>query len=336
MDKNIQFVSLPRFNLMGIDILRNFCKINWLDIILAIFPATFVIISENITKITLIEKIMRVDKNTQNNNFANFYRQSMSGHSVSFLTSILLGAVPNAIYAENIALMEINNIEDSNKHKIIKERDNNIEKYYNKLSNYPLIIAGCLSIFFSFFTFFQTILTSILSPVYGGMKLFIFALISAKGVQLLVDRKVNYKKVTNQILTSITLLAGLSNISIDLEVTQISGLSLAFLVGVVVNLVFNLLSYMGLINEKLNMIDVIEICYSIFNKQYPVIVKSNTMSTDNFKQYIRDEDRTEWMFDSVNNITKARIVLDENKKLKIKKKDDKIVIKTKSFLRRII
>ena len=141
-----------------------------------------------------------------------------------------------------------------------------------------------MSIFFSFFTFFQTILTSILSPVYGGMKLFIFALISAKGVQLLVDRKVNYKKVTNQILTSITLLAGLSNISIDLEVTQISGLSLAFLVGVVVNLVFNLLSYMGLINEKLNMIDVIEICYSIFNKQYPVIVKSNTMSTSNLKQ----------------------------------------------------
>ena len=251
MDKDIQFVSLPLFNLMGFDILRNFCKINWLDIILAICPATFVVISENITKITLIEKIMRMDKNTQSNNFANFYRQSMFGHSISFLTSILLGAVPNAIYAENIALMEINNIEDSNKYKIIKEKDNKIVKYCNKLSNYPLIIAGFLCIFFSFFTFFQTILTSIPTPVYGGMKLFIFALISAQGVQLLVDRKVNYKKVINQILTSITLLTGLSNISINLKVTQISGISLAFWVGVVVNLVFNLLSYMGLINEKI-------------------------------------------------------------------------------------
>ena len=37
----------------------NLCKIKWLDIILAVLPATIIVISENITKITLIEKIMR-------------------------------------------------------------------------------------------------------------------------------------------------------------------------------------------------------------------------------------------------------------------------------------
>ena len=85
--------------------------------------------------------------------------------------------------------------------------------------------------------------------------------------------------------------------------------------------------------KKLNIIDVIEICYSVFHKHYPVIIKSNTMSLDNFVQYIRDEDRTERMIDLVNNITKAKVILDENKMLQIiKKKDDKIIIKTRSFL----
>ena len=95
--------------------------------------------------------------------------------------------MPNAIYAENIALMEINNIEGANKNRFYEE-DNNIAKYYVKISIYPLKIASIFAILFSFFTFFQTILSSIPMPVYGGMELFIFALISAQGVQLLVDR----------------------------------------------------------------------------------------------------------------------------------------------------
>lgn len=268
---------------------------------------------------------MRTDKNTYKNDFSNFYPLSILGHSISFLLSILLGSVPNAIYAENIALMEINNIEGANKNKIYEEKDNNIAKYYIKISTYPLIIASAIAILFSFFTLFQTILSSIPMPVYGGMELFIFALISAQGVQLLVDRKVNYKKVTNQIITSVTLLTGLSGISINLNVTQISGLSLAFLVGVILNLCFKLFSYFGKINEKLNVVDIIEVCYSVFNKYYNIVLKSDEISDNEFKQYLTGENRTEQTLNLVSNLSKCKIVFEENN-IEINEGNDGIII----------
>lgn len=327
INTNTQFFSLPYFNSIFTyeNIPNNFYKIKWIDIILAVLPATVIVISENITKITLVEKIMRTDQNIYENDFSNFYPISIFGHSISFLVSILIGAVPNAIYAENIALMEINNIEGANKNKIYEEKDNNIAKYYIKISTYPLKIAGVIAIIFSFFTFFQTILSSIPMPVYGGMELFIFALISAQGVQLLVDRKVNYKKVTNQIITSVTLLTGLSGISINLNVTQISGLSLAFLVGVTLNLFFKLFSYFGKINEKLNISEIIEVCYLVLDKHYNVILESDEISNDEYKQYLAGENRTEKILNLVYNLSKCKIVFEGNS-LEINEGNDGIII----------
>lgn len=334
INTNTNIFTLPHFNfIFGYKtIQKDFYQIKWLDIFLAVLPATIIVISENITKITLVEKIMRTDKNTCKNDFSNFYPLSILGHSVAFIVSILLGSVPNAIYAENIALMEINNIEGSNKNKIYEEGDNHISKYYIKISTYPLIIASSIAIILSFFTFFQTILSSIPMPVYGGMELFIFALISAQGVQLLVDRKVNYKKVTNQIITSVTLLTGLSGISIKLNVTQISGLSLAFLVGVILNLFFKLFSYFGKINEKLKVVDIIDICYSVFNKQYQVIVESNDISPIEFEQYLKGENRTEQILDLVNNLSKCKITFNENIIEINEGNDSVIIIKVKPFI----
>lgn len=313
-NSNAPFFSLPHINFGNtcVNLKDNFYKIKWLDIILAVLPATIIVISENITKITLVEKIMRSDENTRENDLSNFYPLSILGHSISFLTSILFNSVPNAIYAENIALMEINNIEGSNKNKIYEEKGNNIAKYYNKISTNPLKIASAIAILFSFFTLSQTILSSIPMPVYGGMELFIFALISAQGVQLLVDRKVNYKKVTNQIITSVTLLTGLSGISIDLNVTQISGLSLAFLVGVILNLFFKVLSYFGKINEKLSVIDIVEICYSIFSKNNDVDIETDRISSNEFEHYLKGENRTEQILDIVNNITECKLMFNKN------------------------
>ncbi len=331
---NTNIFSLPHFNFIFRykNILKDFYQINWLDILLAVLPATVIVISENITKITLVEKIMRTDKNTCKNDFSNFYPLSVFGHSIAFLVSILFGSVPNAIYAENIALMEINNIEGFNKNQIYAEEDNNIAKYYTRISTYPLVIASAFSIALSFFTFFQTILSSIPMPVYGGMELFIFALISAQGVQLLVDRKVNYKKVTNQIITSVTLLTGLSGISINLNVTKISGLSLAFLVGVILNLFFKLFSYFGKINEKLKVIDIIDVCYSVFNKRYKVIVEANEVSPTEFEQYLKGENRTEQILDLVNNLSKCKMIFNENSIQIDEGNDSVIIIKVKPFI----
>lgn len=312
----------------------DFEEVELLKLFIAIIPATVVVFSENITKITLLEKIIRAEKekgkleeNTEGeatvklqdrDNLADFYQRSIWGHAISLFASVVMRSVPNTVYAQNIALMEINNVESYNNCKIEKEEGNNIADYYNRLSVYPLIMASMLLIICSFFTFFQDILSGIPKPVYGGIELFVFSIISAQGLQLLVDRKVNYKKITNQIITSATLLAGLSGVSIDLKVAEISGLSLGLLVGGSLNLLFKVFSYYGMINEKISVIDVLETCDSVFDKGYDISVSPKNIDLEELSEYLEGKNRTEFILDLVNGITAAEIKI-----------DDKIIIITK-------
>lgn len=328
-------------NISSID----FEQIDLLNIFIAIIPATIVVFSENITKITLLEKMIRAEKKEKTKeaaeevigesadeyDLADFYERSIWGHAVSFILSVIMRSVPNTVYAQNIALMEIHNVENYNNIKVEKEQGNNIAKYYERLSVYPLGIASIFLIICSFFTFFQNNLSDIPKPVYGGMELFVFSIISAQGVQLVVDRKVNYKKITNQIITSATLLAGLSGVSIDLNVAEISGLSLGFLVGVSLNLFFRICSYFGLINEKLNVIDVLETCDSVFHKEYNISVGPENIDRKELNEYIEGKNRTEPILDLVNGIKEAEIKIGD-KTIKIIEENENIVLEVAPYL----
>lgn len=304
-----------------------FEEVDLLNIFIAIIPATIVVFSENITKITLLEKMIRAEKKED---LADFYQRSILGHAISFFASVLMRSVPNTVYAQNIALMEINNVENYNNNKIEEEEGNNIAKYYDRLAVYPLIIASGLLIICSFFTFFQDNLTGIPKPVYGGMELFVFSIISAQGVQLVVDRKVNYKKITNQIITSATLLAGLSGVCIDLNVAKIEGLSLGFLVGVLLNLFFKVCSYFGLINEKISVIDILEVCDGVFNKEYDVSVGPENIDRTELNEYLEGKNRTDSILDLVNSIKEAEIKIGD-KEINISEENENIVLKVTPY-----
>jgi len=228
--------------------------------------------------------------------------------------------------------MELNNVENYNNIKIEKEKDNHIAEYYNRLSVYPLYITSALFIICSFLTLFQDILSGIPKPVYGGMELFVFSIISAQGVQLLVDRKVNYKKVTNQIITSATLLAGLSTVSINLKVAEISGLSLGLLVGVSLNLIFKVFSYYGKINEKINVIEVLEVCDSVFRNEYEVSVEPVNIEQADLSDYMCGKNRMDSILDLVNSITKAEVTVKGAKIAISKEANENIVITVSPYL----
>lgn len=333
IDKSNKIISFP--NIIITPFFKNIeiRKIDWLNILIAIIPATIVVFSENITKITLLEKIIRAEDSSDKNDLAKFYQRSISGHAFSFLTSILIGSVPNTVYAQNIALMEINNVENYDRNKIHEEKGNNISKYYERLSTYPLVITSIIALICSFFTIFQDILSNIPKPVYGGMELFVFSIISAQGVQLLVDRKVDYKKITNQIITSATLLAGLSGVSINLKVAEINGLSLGLLVGVILNWSFKLLSYFGLINEKVTVVDIIEECMTIFNTGVIENVQPNIVDSETLKEYLQGENRTDYVSSLVYNIINAEIVIPNNIKIILSKdENDNISIEITPYL----
>lgn len=102
-------------------------------------------------------------------------------------------------------------------------------------------------------------------------------------------------------------------------------MSLAFLVGVILNLFFKLFSYFGKINEKLNIIEIIDICYSALEEHYHVILESDKISNDEYKQYLTGVNRTEQILNSVYNISKCKIIFEENV-LEINEGNDGIII----------
>lgn len=315
----------------------DFGNVEWGKIAVAVLPAVIIIFSENITKVTLLEEMFMQDKDKNKDKDEEYkkflkglYSNSAIGQAVGCLISFVMYSVPMAVYSENIALLSVHNIEDYEKKKILPEEKRDIQKYYNKVSAYPHLIAGFIALFCSVLTFFRNVLVSIPNPVYGGMELFVFGLITAQGVMLVVNRRVNYKKITNQMITAATLVAGLSGAKITIYGTEITGLSFALLVGLAFNLVIIFLRYMGWVNERLDFMEVCEICVPLLKKRKKIetvkIVNHTEISPELFQEYIDGESKTEAMMDFMANINAVEIAMQGDICLKIERTGNEKII----------
>jgi len=250
----------------------------WLSILVAVIPPTLVAFSETIGRTSIFKgMIVRFDENNKElkERTENVGPDASIDHSLSSLFSSIVGTVPTAIYAENLAIMNLHadthtRDKRTRKRNKIKQKDNNynthtkaigvINTFYNELSIIPYIIAAGAFIIASFVGFFDNIMLFIPDPVYDGMGLFIFALIAAPGVQMLVDEYVNYGKITNQILTGGVLLAGVSPISIPLGTIELSGMSLGLFIGLILNFSFRFITLVGKQSERITLYELYACC----------------------------------------------------------------------------
>jgi hypothetical protein len=92
------------------------------------------------------------------------------------------------------------------------------------------------------------------------MELFLFGIIAAPGIQLLVETGVNFRKLTNQILTGSVLIAGVSGFSIQIGFISLRGMGLGLTIGVALNLVFRVLSAMGRLGERMTFAEALALC----------------------------------------------------------------------------
>ncbi|MDR0914359.1 MAG: hypothetical protein LBM65_04265 [Oscillospiraceae bacterium] len=237
---------------------------SWISILIAIIPSTLVAFSESIGRITVLDGMY----STYNENKPkDLLGNSLIYHSISAIISAFIGTVPTSIYAENIAVMELNaNTLLQKKASLSGKLKRNLSDMYSVFSFYPYLWAAGISIAASCLIVIQNILGSIPKPVWGGMEFFIFALISAPGIQMMVEKYVDYTKITNHILTGSVLLAGISGFSIHLGAVDLKGMSLGLFIGVILNLVFKLFAYFGWLNEQMSLYEVIEICRNYVHK----------------------------------------------------------------------
>ena len=247
--------NLPRFDFP----LRYFPK-NWATLLLAIVPVTLIVFTENLGRVTVINRMVDTngtDTNIYSKESVKQLHLGLFSHGISSMAATLMGSVPNTIYAENIAIMGIQDTE------VKEDPDPKIRAMTKPYSVYPYLAAAAFAILFSFVGILQRFILAIPKEIIGGMELFLFGIISAPGIQLLVEQRVNYKKVSNQIITAAVLVTGVSGLSVNFAFVELKGMSLGFVVGILLNLLVQLLKWLGKISDTVDFDELVEECLAV-------------------------------------------------------------------------
>ncbi|MGM0603746.1 MAG: uracil-xanthine permease family protein [Bacillota bacterium] len=185
-------------------------------------------ISGNLKAITLIAPIALVTmvehlgdvlaiSSTTKNDFIEDpgLHKTLLGDGIATLMAGLFGGPPNTTYGENVGVLAIT-------------------KVYN-----PFIIqmTAVIVILSSFVQKLGVMIRTIPVPVMGGIVFLLFGMIASIGLRTLVENQVDLSKNRNLVIVSVTLLVGISNLTISVAGLDFAGMGLAALVGIIMNLI---------------------------------------------------------------------------------------------------
>ncbi|NMC33845.1 MAG: uracil permease [Veillonellaceae bacterium] len=187
-----------------------------------ILPAAFVVLAEHIGHLVvtgnIVEKDLVKDPGLD---------RSLLGDGISNVLSGLVGATPNTTYGENIGVMAITKV----------------------FSVWVIGGAACIAIAISFIGKFAAIIRSIPVPVMGGVCILLFGVIAAAGIRMLIEKKVDYTKSRNLILTSVVLISGISGATVKVGAVELKGMALGTIVSILISLLFFVLDKFNLAND---------------------------------------------------------------------------------------
>ena len=187
-----------------------------------IMPAAFVVLAEHIGHLVvtgnIVEKDLVKDPGLD---------RSLLGDGISNVLSGLVGATPNTTYGENIGVMAITKV----------------------FSVWVIGGAACIAVAISFIGKFAAIIRSIPVPVMGGVCILLFGVIAAAGIRMLIEKKVDYTKSRNLILTSVVLISGISGAMIKVGAVELKGMALGTIVSILISLLFFVLDKFNLAND---------------------------------------------------------------------------------------
>ena len=210
--QNVAFFTIPDFHIAKFD----------LNAILTICPVILVITAEHIGHQVVTGKIVGRDLIKDPG-----LHRSLLGDNLSTAISGFLGSVPTTTYGENIGVMAVTGV----------------------YSVQVIAGAGIFSILMAFIGPLSAFIATIPGDVIGGITFLLYGMIGTSGLRILVDKKVDYSKNSNLILTSVVFVAGLSGLTLNFGTVSLSGMTLAALTAVVISLAFYLLGKAKLMND---------------------------------------------------------------------------------------
>ncbi|QPA33083.1 uracil permease [Anoxybacillus caldiproteolyticus] len=184
--------------------------VTW-DIVLLMVPVAVVTLSEHIGHQLVLSKVVGRDyiKNPG-------LHRSILGDGTATMISALIGGPPKTTYGENIGVLAITRV----------------------YSVYVLAGAAIIAIIFGFIGKVTALISSIPTPVMGGVSILLFGIIASSGLRMLVDSKIDFGDKRNLVISSVILVIGIGGAVLKVsEQFQIQGMALAAICGVLLNLV---------------------------------------------------------------------------------------------------
>ena len=201
------FIAVPNFYIPFVHYKLNFSAL------LTIAPIALVTISEHIGDHKVLSEIIGKDL-IINPGLDN----TLLGDGIATFTAGLIGGPANTTYGENTSVVGMTKV----------------------ASVWVIGPAAIIAIIFGFLGQLTAIISSIPSPVLGGVSILLYGFISVNGLKILIQNKVDFENTKNVIVASSMLVLGLGGAAISIITknisVSISGMSLAALVGILLNL----------------------------------------------------------------------------------------------------
>lgn len=206
------WIQIPEFYAPSFDI----------NAILIIAPAALVVLVEHIGHLmvtgNVVDRDLIKDPGLSRSLFADGCSNVLSG---------FFGATPNTTYGENIGVMAITRV----------------------YSVWVIGGAACMAILLSFVGKLSELIRGIPVPVMGGVCLLLFGVIAASGLRVLVERRVDYSKTANLVMTSVVMTIGLSGAKLSIGSVTVQGMVLATLIAMFLSLLFKAFEQFGLLRK---------------------------------------------------------------------------------------
>ena len=144
--------------------------------------------------------------------------RTLLGDGLATFLAAILGGPANTTYGENTSVVGMTRV----------------------ASVYVIGLAGIIAIIFAFSGHLTALLTAIPAPVLGGVSILLYGFICVNGLKILINNQVDFNNTKNVVVAATMLVLGLGGATLSLAwgnlSIAISGMSLAAIVGVILNL----------------------------------------------------------------------------------------------------
>ena len=209
--KDLTLFSTPKFAFLSADF--SSFKWEWIPQLIILFvPTSLVLLTEHVGDHKSLSSVIGTDLIVT----PGLHRTLLGDGCASFIGT-LIGAQPNTSYGESISCTAVSKVG----------------------STYVIAVAAAMMVLASFFRPLMALFESIPSCIFGGVSLIAYGYIAFSGLNTLLNSNIDYNNTGNVMVVASILTIGIGGLAFTAGIFSFSGVSLAMIVGIIMNLLVN-------------------------------------------------------------------------------------------------